>query len=87
LQDIVEDDELRPKFKVLMTAPTKSSWRLGQVVDQSYRLGLSLSKLNPRSFSQRRVEMALLQPVPVSIGPSQSMREGDFEDDEAYFDD
>ncbi|KAM0257725.1 hypothetical protein ACHAQJ_004176 [Trichoderma viride] len=37
LQDMVKDDGLRPKFKVLITAPTKSSWRLGQVVHPSYR--------------------------------------------------
>lgn len=59
LQRIVEDDNLRPKFKVLMTSPTNSSWRLGRVVDKKYRLGLSSKRLAPLQLSQARMNMAL----------------------------
>ncbi|UKZ63509.1 uncharacterized protein TrAtP1_004736 [Trichoderma atroviride] len=59
LQRIVEDDNLRPKFKVLMTSPTNSSWRLGRVVDKKYRLGLSSRRLAPLQLSQARMNVAL----------------------------
>ncbi|PTB80692.1 hypothetical protein M440DRAFT_1324433 [Trichoderma longibrachiatum ATCC 18648] len=59
LRSIVEDDNLRPTFKVLMTSPTKSSWRLGNAVDNAYRLGLPLSRLGPLRISQGRVARSL----------------------------
>ncbi|KAL7934058.1 hypothetical protein V8C35DRAFT_45517 [Trichoderma chlorosporum] len=47
LRRMVEDNTLRPKFKVLMTSPTKTSLRLGEVVGWRYRLALPISRLNP----------------------------------------
>ncbi|KAL7907753.1 hypothetical protein GGI35DRAFT_481405 [Trichoderma velutinum] len=87
-QDIVEDDTLRPKLKILMTAPTKSSYRLGQVIAQRYRLGLPLRQLNIRLFSQRRVEVMLSQPTTSLIDSSQMMQpENGSEGDELDYDD
>ncbi|KAK1249959.1 hypothetical protein MKX08_009962 [Trichoderma sp. CBMAI-0020] len=59
LQRIVEDDNLRPKFKVLMTTPTNSSWRIGRVVDKKYRLGLPSTRLASLQLSPARMNMAL----------------------------
>lgn len=65
LQRVVEDDNLRPKFKVLMTSPTNSSWRLGRVADKKYRLGLSSRRLAPLQLSQARMKTALGSGRPV----------------------
>lgn len=59
LQSIVEDDHLRPMFKVLMTSPTRSSWRMRDAIDEAYRLGLPLGRLDPLRISQRRVARSL----------------------------
>lgn len=59
LKRIVEDDNPRPKFKVLMTCPTHTSWRLSQKVDEKYRLVLSSRNLAPLQLSQARMKAAL----------------------------
>ncbi|KAM0454679.1 hypothetical protein ACHAO4_004487 [Trichoderma viride] len=59
LQRIVEDDNLRPKFKVLMTSPTNTSWRLSQVADKKHRLGLPSMRMAPLPLSQARMKTAL----------------------------
>jgi hypothetical protein len=63
LTTIVEDDELRPKFKVLMTVPGISTLRLKELVNESYRISLTSSSLNPRLLSQQSVEVALSRPM------------------------
>ncbi|KAK5989777.1 hypothetical protein PT974_08038 [Cladobotryum mycophilum] len=59
LEDIVNDDELRPLFKLLMTVPGRSSLRLTRFVDMSHRISLSTRALNPRPLTGRWLDAAL----------------------------
>ncbi|KAK1985390.1 hypothetical protein LZ30DRAFT_779093 [Colletotrichum cereale] len=62
LQDIVKDDELRPKLKVLMTVPFRSSTRLRQTVDAEFYLALPPQISGPRGLSEGSIRSSISRP-------------------------
>ncbi|KAN0104281.1 hypothetical protein V8E51_010026 [Hyaloscypha variabilis] len=86
LQSIVEDDELCPKFKVMITTPSIISWRLRKIVNPEYYLSLSSRGLNSRMLSERRVKEAISRPLTPLMGSSQSMKTASEMEDEYEID-
>lgn len=70
LQNIVEDDRLVPKFKVLITVPSISSARLRELVDDSYYVTLSSSSVIPRLLSADSIGSAVARPTTPLIDSS-----------------
>ncbi|KAF6822872.1 hypothetical protein CPLU01_11766 [Colletotrichum plurivorum] len=75
LQDIVCDDELRPRFKVLMTVPFASSPRLRRLVDEEFYLSLPPLLLGPRGLSGDSLMLSVSRPSTPLIGAGGSDQE------------
>jgi len=71
LQNIVRDDRLVPKFKVLMTVPSISSVRMRELVDGSYYVTLSSSSVIPRPLSADSICSAVAMPTTPLIDSSE----------------
>ncbi|KAM0216978.1 hypothetical protein ACHAQD_007697 [Fusarium lateritium] len=68
IQDIVEDDNLKPKLKVLMTVPFRSSQRLKKIIDEEFYMSLSPHVLGSRQLSEGSIESAIRNPQTPSSG-------------------
>ncbi|KAF6814688.1 hypothetical protein CSOJ01_03911 [Colletotrichum sojae] len=63
LQGIVCDDELRPRFKVLMTVPYASSPRVRRLVHRDFYLSVPPLLLGSRGLSENSIRDSISRPV------------------------
>ncbi|KXH59599.1 hypothetical protein CSAL01_04355 [Colletotrichum salicis] len=77
LEDIVKDDGLRPKLKILMTVPFRSSIRLRQSVDDRFRLALPLQLSAPRTLSRGSILSSILSPSTLQSAATPSSLQND----------
>jgi hypothetical protein len=70
IEDIVEDDTLRPKLKVLMTVPFRSSHRLRRIIEDDFFISLSPHAAGNRQLSGGSVESSIRNPSTPSFGSS-----------------
>lgn len=62
IEGIVEDDNLKPKLKVLMTVPFRSSQRLREIIGDRFHISLPPHILGSRQLSEASVQSSLRVP-------------------------
>jgi hypothetical protein len=78
IEDIVEDDTLRPKLKVLMTVPFRSSHRLRRIIEDDFFISLSPHAAGNRQLSGGSVESSIRNPSTPSTPSTPSFGSSSF---------
>jgi hypothetical protein len=68
IEGIVEDDSLKPKLKVFMTAPIRSSHRLRSIIEDDFYISLSPHAAGGRQLSGGSVASSIRNPSTPSFG-------------------
>ncbi|KAF4943495.1 hypothetical protein FSARC_14907 [Fusarium sarcochroum] len=68
IEDISEDDKLKPKLKVLMTVPFRFSQRVRRIIRDQFDISLSPNVLGGRQLSEASIESSIRNPWTPSLG-------------------